>query len=175
VYNLTGNIPVNEALILSENISRSIKSSLYNQVNSIELLQEICGNSNLIKHSCVHKTAHMHVIVNAYGPTDRYMLKDLLYACWKWIPFQSTMGTHLWKCFFLQEKALRVPQFANINSLICNKCYAGLPCLSQFTLEVSSLETNIVSTRWYPGYPCNTNKAAQGTKEECSPGINLQM
>jgi len=77
--------------------------------------------------------------------------------------------------FFLQEKALHVPQFANTNLLICNKCFAGLPCLSQFTPEVSSLETNAVTTRrWYSGYPHNISKAAQGTKEERSPGINLQ-
>lgn len=83
-------------------------------------------------------------------------------------PWAHTCGNF----FFLREKALRVPQFANINSLICNKCYAGLPCLSQFTPEVSSLETNVVSTRRrYPGHLCNINKAAQGTKKECSSGI----
>jgi len=57
-------------------------------------------------------------------------------------PWAHTCGN-----VFLQEKALYVPQFANINSLICNKCFAGLPCLSQFTPEASSLETNVVSTR----------------------------
>jgi hypothetical protein len=49
-------------------------------------------------------------------------------------------GHILVEMFFLQEKALHVPQFANINSLICNKCYAGLPCLSQVIPEISSLE-----------------------------------
>jgi hypothetical protein len=95
VYNLTGNMSVNEALILLKNTSKSVKRSLYNQVNSAELLQEIYGNLNPSKHSCVHKTVHMHVKVNLYGPTDRYMLNDLLYACWKWIPLQSTMGIYL--------------------------------------------------------------------------------
>jgi len=147
VYNLTGNMSINEALILSKNTSKSLKSSLYNQVSSVELLQEIYGNSNPSKHSCVHKTVHMHVIANPYGPTDRHMLKDLLYACWKWVPFQSTMVTHLWKCFFLQERHFMFPSLQNINSLICNKCYAGRLCLSQFTPQVSSLETNAVSTR----------------------------
>jgi hypothetical protein len=80
MYNVTGNTSVNEAFIPSKNTSKSLKSSLYNQISSGELLQEIYGNSNPSKHSHVHKTVHMHVIVNPYGPTDRYILNDLLYA-----------------------------------------------------------------------------------------------
>lgn len=57
-------------------------------------------------------------------------------------PWAHTCGN-----VFLQEKALYVPQFANINSLICKKCFAGLPCPSPFTPEVSCLETNVISTR----------------------------
>lgn len=140
MYNLTGNISVNAVLILPKNTSKSLKSSLYNQVSSVELLQEIYGNTR------VHKTVHMHVIVKPYGPTDRYMLNDLSYACWKWIPFQATMGTHMWKCFFTRKGTLCSP-VCNINSLICKKCFAGLPCPSPFTPEVSCLETNVISTR----------------------------